>query len=272
MRIDRYFGSFPKLTANSALSLNLQLILLFLWIYSHFGQFFAAFLCSQIYPIYYFFQCYLLFYAETGYESFATSWQSIVSEFGQFNSIQQHHSNVHHRHHPTWIGISYANTLGVLRTPSVLEGNQLHQGEPYFHRIGPLGWFGLVFAMSVRVLCVVYCLSPSHAIFFVCTGAELLLSVDWCWASLASIAELSCLFSVLLLAVPDTVLCKARGRGFFRCADSFVYISRQGMTSIDLCLKLIPPGQGNQPRRRQPALAGLASPRNHQREAGGHWR
>ena len=28
--------------------------------------------------------------------------------------------------------------------------------------------------------------------------------------------------------------------------------------------------QGNQPWRRQPALAGLASPRNHRREAGGH--
>ena len=34
-------------------------------------------------------------------------------------------------------------------------------------------------------------------------------------------------------------------------------ISRQWMTSLDLCL---PSGQGSQPRRRQPALAGLASP------------
>ena len=69
-----------------------------------------------------------------------------------------------------------------------------------------------------------------------------------------------------------TVPCKARGRGFFSRADSFVYISRQGMTSLDLCLQLIPPGQGNQPRRQQPALAGLASPCYHRREAGGHLR
>ena len=61
--------------------------------------------------------------------------------------------------------------------------------------------------------------------------------------------------------------CGARGRGFFRGANSFGYISRQWMTSLDLCL---PPGQGSQLRRRQPALAGLASPRHHRREAGGH--
>ena len=72
--------------------------------------------------------------------------------------------------------------------------------------------------------------------------------------------------------IGSTVRCEARGRGFFCCADSLAYISRLGMTSLDLCLQLIPPGQGNQPRRRQPALAGLASPRNHRREAGGHWR
>ena len=66
---------------------------------------------------------------------------------------------------------------------------------------------------------------------------------------------------------PVTVPCGARGRGFFRRADSFVYISRQRMISLDLCL---PSGQGNQPRRRKPALAGLASPRHHRREAGGH--
>ena len=59
-------------------------------------------------------------------------------------------------------------------------------------------------------------------------------------------------------------------RGFFRRADSFVYISQQGMTLLDLCLQLIPSGQGNQPRLRQPALAGLALPRHLQREAGGH--
>ena len=40
--------------------------------------------------------------------------------------------------------------------------------------------------------------------------------------------------------------------------------------AFDLCLQLIPPGQGNQPRRQQPALAGLASPRDHLRESGGH--
>ena len=53
-----------------------------------------------------------------------------------------------------------------------------------------------------------------------------------------------------------TVLCEGRVRGFFRRASSFPYISRQGMTSLDLCLQLIPPGQGNQPRHRQPT-AGL---------------
>ena len=56
------------------------------------------------------------------------------------------------------------------------------------------------------------------------------------------------------------------GRGFFRRTSSFTYISRQGMTLLDFCLQLIPPGQGNQTRRRQPALAGLPSPRN----KGGH--
>ena len=66
----------------------------------------------------------------------------------------------------------------------------------------------------------------------------------------------------------STVPSKVWGRGFFRCAGSFPYISRQGMTSLDLCLQLIPSGQGNRPRRRQPALAGLASPRTHGREAG----
>ena len=35
-----------------------------------------------------------------------------------------------------------------------------------FHRIGPLGRFGLVVAMSVHILYAVSCiLSPSHAIF-----------------------------------------------------------------------------------------------------------
>ena len=68
-----------------------------------------------------------------------------------------------------------------------------------------------------------------------------------------------------------TVSCKVLGRGFFRRAGSFPYISRQGMTSLDLCLQLIPSGQGNQPRCRQPALAGLGSPRYH-RKGGGHWR
>ena len=75
---------------------------------------------------------------------------------------------------------------------------------------------------------------------------------------------------VITLLCPDTVLCEAQGRGFFRRADSFFYISRYGMTSLDLCLQLIPPGQGNQPRRRQLALAGLASTRHLWREAGGH--
>ena len=46
-----------------------------------------------------------------------------------------------------------------------------------------------------------------------------------------------------------TVPSKAWGRGFFRNADFFPYISCQGMTSLDLCLQLIPSGQGNQPRR-----------------------
>jgi hypothetical protein len=58
----------------------------------------------------------------------------------------------------------------------------------------------------------------------------------------------------------NTVLCKVLGMGFFRHAGSFPSISRQGMTSLDLCLQLIPSGQGNQPRHRQPALAGLALP------------
>ena len=66
--------------------------------------------------------------------------------------------------------------------------------------------------------------------------------------------------------MPDTVPYKVQGRGFFRRADSFAYISRQGMTSLDLCLQLIPPGQGNQPQRRQPALPGLTSPHDHRRE------
>ena len=44
-------------------------------------------------------------------------------------------------------------------------------------------------------------------------------------------------------------------------------ISRQWMTSLDLCL---PSGQGSQPWRRQPALAGLASPRHCRREPKGH--
>ena len=44
-------------------------------------------------------------------------------------------------------------------------------------------------------------------------------------------------------------------------------ISRQWMTSLDLCL---PSGQVSQPRRRQPALAGLASPRHRRREPKGH--
>ena len=57
-----------------------------------------------------------------------------------------------------------------------------------------------------------------------------------------------------------TVPCKVLGRGFFHRAGSFAYISRQGMTSLELCLQLIPSGQGNQPRRQQPALAGYASP------------
>ena len=41
-----------------------------------------------------------------------------------------------------------------------------------------------------------------------------------------------------------TVPCEARVRGFFGRADSIVYISRQGMTSLDLCLQLIPPAAG----------------------------
>ena len=69
-----------------------------------------------------------------------------------------------------------------------------------------------------------------------------------------------------------TVSCKVWGRGFFRRADSFAFISRQGMTSLDLCLQLIPSGQRNPPRRQQPVLAGLASPHHLWREAGGHWR
>ena len=57
---------------------------------------------------------------------------------------------------------------------------------------------------------------------------------------------------------------------FFRRAGSFTYITRQGMTSLDLYLQLIPHGQGKQLRCRQPALDGLASPRDHRKEAGGH--
>ena len=73
-------------------------------------------------------------------------------------------------------------------------------------------------------------------------------------------------------SLSSTVPCKVLGKGFFRRADSFTYISCQGMTSLDLCLQLIRSGQGNQPRRRQPALVSLTSPRHHWREAGGHWR
>ena len=53
---------------------------------------------------------------------------------------------------------------------------------------------------------------------------------------------------------------EVRGRGFFRRAGSFPYISPQGMTSLDLCLQLIPSGQENQPRRRQRALVVLVWP------------
>ena len=38
----------------------------------------------------------------------------------------------------------------------------------------------------------------------------------------------------------------------------------------DLTGPLSPSWSGESPRRRQPALAGLASPRHHRREAGGH--
>ena len=40
---------------------------------------------------------------------------------------------------------------------------------------------------------------------------------------------------------------KVQGRGIFRRAGSFTYISRKGMTSLYLCLQLIPSGQGDQP-------------------------
>ena len=46
-----------------------------------------------------------------------------------------------------------------------------------FHRIGPLGRFGLVVAMSVRLF---VCLSPSHAIFCVCGLGMRPSSMDWC--------------------------------------------------------------------------------------------
>ena len=38
----------------------------------------------------------------------------------------------------------------------------------------------------------------------------------------------------------------------FRHAGSFIFISRQGMISLDLCLQLIPSGQRNQPQRLAP--------------------
>ena len=76
-----------------------------------------------------------------------------------------------------------------------------------------------------------------------------------------------------------TVPCKVLGRGFFRHAGSFIYISRQGMTSHDLCLQLITSGQENQPWRRQPNLWIVGTrfllPRHHLREAAGtgaRWR
>ena len=47
------------------------------------------------------------------------------------------------------------------------------------------------------------------------------------------------------LCIPKfTVPCKVLGRDCFRRAASITYISRQGMTSLDLCLQLIPSGQG----------------------------
>ena len=46
----------------------------------------------------------------------------------QIQVNQHHHFILHHEHHFPWLGISYAITTGVLRIPSDLAGNQLHQG------------------------------------------------------------------------------------------------------------------------------------------------
>ena len=62
-----------------------------------------------------------------------------------------------------------------------------------------------------------------------------------------NIKEPTYLYGCFRRKTHNTVPCGARGRGFFRRADSFAYISRQWMTSLDLCLQLIPSGQGNQP-------------------------
>ena len=71
---------------------------------------------------------------------------------------------------------------------------------------------------------------------------------------------------LFLYCTPCSLPCRA---GAFSVAPLCPpLISRQWMTSLDLCL---PSGQGSQPRRRQPALAGLASPRHHRREPKGHW-
>ena len=55
-----------------------------------------------------------------------------------------------------------------------------------FHRIGPLGRFGLVVAMSVCLsVCLSVCVSPSHAIFFKC----------WCQNG----SDVECCYSLILI-------------------------------------------------------------------------
>ena len=129
-------------------------------------------------------------------------------------------------------------------------------------------WYARTAQNSLLVWQNVLSMGKGTQFSFIKSVQTIILLYNSMFTTVVDVTELGPVYPIQLNTVP----CEARGRGFFRRADSFVYISRQGMTSLDLCLQLIPPGQGNQPRRRQPALAGLASPRNHRREAGGHWR
>ena len=62
--------------------------------------------------------------------------------------------------------------LGVWNIYKMCLNNWVH-----FHRIGPLGRFGLLVAMSV---CLSVCVSPSHAFFFKCWSQKCL-DVECCY-------------------------------------------------------------------------------------------